>query len=1622
MNKHSVLLVMPLLLAVLCFGQKKVNPFDLVPISEAELLKLASFSQYKPQPTDSPISLPYSVDNTLQPYFRPLFNQSGLECGQAASIGLNFTYEMDWIRNLPANISQNQYATHFTYNFLNGGSDAGVSYFETWEIVKRCGTPTVAEYGGLASGGASRWMSGYDKYYNAMHNRILDVYAINASDTEGLNTLKNWIYNHSNTSQTGGLANIYIQYKSPDAQLAAGTPEAGKWVITTWGGSPNHAVTLVGYNDSIRYDYNNDGLYTNNIDINGDGAVNVKDWEIGGFKLANTYGGINNWGDQGFSYVMYKTFADELGSGGVWNHAAHIIKVKQDVSPKLTFKITLKHSSRNKIKIMCGVAENPLATEPDNLLNLPIFDFQGGDKYMQGGTTEADKTIELGIDATPLLSDLDPGLQTAFFLLVKEDDASATATGQIVSFSIIDYNGTTTEIPYGSNNIPLVENGITLLKINHFPLHNKPVITNNSLPEAKIYESYSTSLSANAGTPAYKWKFMCDYNETTQQTPFPTVNAQQLSISNSSSGFTEVVLPFEFPFYGKKYTKVYPHVDGYLMFQPDLMPWTFVIYEKTLLKNMRNISPYMSKPLNLYPAEGDGIWYEGTSEYAIFRWKSAMYGSGPSTELNFATKIYPDGKIEFYYGNIVSNSWVKWNSGISNGDGTNYLFSSACDSLSQPTANSMYRYTTPDFPYELSLSEDGQLSGTPSKVYQNVPIKFYAEDNNTIHDTKTLNFSTTGLRIEYLVSSGTDSIIDYGETTQLTAKLTNIGTAAIQNINLYLSINDAYITTTDSTETLANIEPGEEVIITNCFSFQVNGSTPDQHEIISVSVATTDADTYSRTIPFTVNSPDLYISGLSIQDGNNNILMPGESGTLLVTIKNKGGSSAQSIFNLLASVDPLLSVQIDTATIVQISGNGMQTIAFQITASPNCPTGHLAFLKLSMQAAWDYATADSVYFTIGTVAEDFETGDLLKYPWQSGGNASWSVSGVQPYEGSYCAASPALADNQYSTIFVQMDILCASEISFYRRVSSEANYDFLTFYIDGVEQIKWSGEVPWGKVSFAVEAGTHTLSWKYSKDVNTIAGSDKAWIDFVVWPPYSDLLLIADAGVDASVCYPPSFQLEGNSINATSINWSSSGDGYFSNPASLNSFYTPGSLDLIEGIVTLTLMATGQSAPTVSDEMQLAVYQSVQVSAGSDASVCGGSNFSITSSSSNYSMFNWSTTGDGLFSSTNVLFPVYTPGASDILNGSVHLILSSNASMNCSPSADTMLLTIHPMIIANAGSDQSIAYNTSTQLDGTVGGGTGNLQIQWQPEDKLVYAAIPDPFTLVLNSSVAFTLTVTDLQTQCAVSDQTFVNVTGSPLSVNATASPEKVCLNSSSQLTAIAGGGSGSYTYIWTSAPSGFNSNIYNPLVYPNESTIYTVSVNDGVNTMQASVQVSVDNPASAPSKPTGPSLVNTFLNSLTTYSTTSVNTNTYQWILTPVESGTLQSDSTHCTILWDQNFNGTAFLTVAGVNSCGIGNLSEQLTITASAFVSENTNRFLQSISIYPSPAKDEISVNAFCNGTGTISIIDGYGRLIMRKANQLLNSDVKLDVTDLAPETYFVIIESGTDRKVARFVKMK
>jgi hypothetical protein len=169
------------------------------------------------------------------------------------------------------------------------------------------------------------------------------------------------------------------------------------------------------------------------------------------------------------------------------------------------------------------------------------------------------------------------------------------------------------------------------------------------------------------------------------------------------------------------------------------------------------------------------------------------------------------------------------------------------------------------------------------------------------------------------------------------------------------------------------------------------------------------------------------------------------------------------------------------------------------------------------------------------------------------------------------------------------------------------------------------------------------------------------------------------------------------------------------------------------------------------------------------------------------------------------------------------------------------VLTVNPSPTTNAGTDQTIPYGTATTLNGQVTGGSGDYQYSWTPADKLTNPNVQQPTTVNLNATTLFTLTGTDNSGECFSTDDILVTITGGPLGCYPAAHPPVICAGENSQLVALASGGSGTYTYAWSSNPPGFSSNLPNPTVSPTVNTTYSVVVNDGYNMMSGNATVNV-------------------------------------------------------------------------------------------------------------------------------------------------------------------------------------
>lgn len=130
--------------------------------------------------------------------------------------------------------------------------------------------------------------------------------------------------------------------------------------------------------------------------------------------------------------------------------------------------------------------------------------------------------------------------------------------------------------------------------------------------------------------------------------------------------------------------------------------------------------------------------------------------------------------------------------------------------------------------------------------------------------------------------------------------------------------------------------------------------------------------------------------------------------------------------------------------------------------------------------------------------------DALDVPagvFTSGGKTPWFAQFLVTHDGVDAAQSGMVGHLEQS--WMQTTVIGPGTLSFWWKVSSESGYDFLHFYVDGVEQPGGiSGELDWRPGStISIPSGVHVVRWAYIKDESVKMGSDCGWVDQVFWLP-----------------------------------------------------------------------------------------------------------------------------------------------------------------------------------------------------------------------------------------------------------------------------------------------------------------------------------------------------------------------------------------------------------------------------------------------------------------------------------------------------------------------------------------
>ena len=168
-----------------------------------------------------------------------------------------------------------------------------------------------------------------------------------------------------------------------------------------------------------------------------------------------------------------------------------------------------------------------------------------------------------------------------------------------------------------------------------------------------------------------------------------------------------------------------------------------------------------------------------------------------------------------------------------------------------------------------------------------------------------------------------------------------------------------------------------------------------------------------------------------------------------------------------------------------------------------------------------------------------------------------------------------------------------------------------------------------------------------------------------------------DAGPDMNGCETLPLTIEATSTNYSSVQWTTSGTGTFSDPNSLITQYTPSSNDITNDVtLTVSVQSISPCQTTTSDNMKITFIPPPTCSAPTTIRRCEGTAFNLNGSVTNSSGILWTTQGDGTFANPEQLQTIYYPGPQDIENSGTQVTLTAYALPPCTMPATKVVSII----------------------------------------------------------------------------------------------------------------------------------------------------------------------------------------------------------------------------------------------------------------------------------------------------------------------------------------------------------
>jgi hypothetical protein len=380
---------------------------------------------------------------------------------------------------------------------------------------------------------------------------------------------------------------------------------------------------------------------------------------------------------------------------------------------------------------------------------------------------------------------------------------------------------------------------------------------------------------------------------------------------------------------------------------------------------------------------------------------------------------------------------------------------------------------------------------------------------NKVPIIKTIHFAETDHEFINLTSSSLNDAssdnngrADYGESLFIKIIVSNLGMMKATGLYAKLTTTSTWATITKDSVFIGTLNGKSQITLPSAFGITIADLVPDKGYITMNLLLRDSLTVKNYTIDICIHSPVLEILNCLIDDsgtGNNNYFAePGETFNLLFKVRNSGSSNISGTFKIenqpagviiyhpLVSTGPLLFGE--TAIIpvsVKLAADFARGGTFDIATLLDCSP---------------YFKNKTFTIPVGKTKESFEYQKLTIFPWVNSATYPWVITGGQAFDGQYSATSGVISHSTESLLKLKVNVPVKDTIRFNVKVSSEINYDYLYFRLNGTQMFGISGETDWIEKKFALQEGFNLLEWYYRKDQSVSSGADCGWLDNIRFP------------------------------------------------------------------------------------------------------------------------------------------------------------------------------------------------------------------------------------------------------------------------------------------------------------------------------------------------------------------------------------------------------------------------------------------------------------------------------------------------------------------------------------------